>query len=216
MPSIPETRYAKSGDTYIAYQVMGDGPFDLVLVPGFTTHLEMHLEQPLYASFVAPLAAFCRLIRFDKRGTGLSDRLGAIPTLEERMEDVHAVMDAVGSKHAVLLGHSEAGPMSMLFSATYPDRAVALILCGTYARRAWAPDHQSGLRIERLEALINLIDSSWGEGRTVDVYTPSLANNDEHKRWQARYERGSGSPGAAIAILRMNWEIDVRHILPSI
>src|SRR5262245_22411931 len=125
MPSIPETRYAKSGDTYIAYQVMGDGPFDLVLVPGFTTHLEMHLEQPLYASFVAPLAAFCRLIRFDKRGTGLSDRLGAIPTLEERMDDVRAVMDAVGSERAALLGFSEGGPMSIVFAATYPQRTLA-------------------------------------------------------------------------------------------
>ena len=120
MISMPETRYAKSGDTYIAYQIMGNGPIDLVLVPGYLTHLDMQFEQPLYASFVTQLATFCRLIRFDKRGTGLSDRLSAIPTLEERMDDVRAVMDSAGSTRAALLGYSEGGPMSIVFAATYP------------------------------------------------------------------------------------------------
>jgi pimeloyl-ACP methyl ester carboxylesterase len=141
MISLPETRYAKSGDTYVAYQVMGNGPFDLVLVPGFITHLDMQMEQPLYASFMAALASFCRLIRFDKRGTGLSDRLKAIPTLEERMDDVRAVMDGAGSTRAALLGFSEGGPMSMVFAATYPQRTSALILYGSFARHAWAPDN---------------------------------------------------------------------------
>ena len=121
MISMPETRYAKSGDMYIAYQVTGEGSRDLVLVPGFISHLDMQLEQPLYASFVARLASFCRLIRFDKRGTGRSVRLGAIPTLEERMDDVRAVMDAAGSTRAALLGFSEGGPMSIVFAATYPS-----------------------------------------------------------------------------------------------
>jgi pimeloyl-ACP methyl ester carboxylesterase len=141
MISVPDTRYAKSGDTYITYQVVGDGPLDLVFVPGFITHLEMQLEQPFYASFMNQLASFCRLIRFDKRGTGLSDRLRAIPTLEERMDDVRAVMDAVGSPRAALLGMSEGGPMSIVFAATYPQRTSALILYGAFARFAWAPDN---------------------------------------------------------------------------
>src|SRR5215475_9127235 len=128
MISIPETRYAKNGDTYIAYQIMGDGPFDLVFVPGFITHLDMQFEMPLTASFFARLASFCRLIRFDKRGTGLSDRLSGIPTLEERMDDMRAVMDAAGSSRAALLGFSEGGSMCIVFSATYPERTSALIL----------------------------------------------------------------------------------------
>ena len=120
MNDTPEARYAKSGDTYIAYQVMGEGPFDLVFVPGFISHVEIQMELPAYASFFGRLASFCRVIRFDKRGTGLSDRVSAIPTLEERMDDVRAVMDAAGSTRAALLGFSEGGPMSVLFAATYP------------------------------------------------------------------------------------------------
>jgi pimeloyl-ACP methyl ester carboxylesterase len=138
---VPETRYAKSSDTYIAYQVTGEGPRGLVLVPGFFSHLDIQLEQTLYASFIARLASFCRLIRFDKRGTGLSDRVSAIPTLEERMDDVRAVMDAVGSTRAALLGFSEGGPMCIVFTATYPERVSALILYGAFARSAWAPDN---------------------------------------------------------------------------
>src|SRR5215831_9324665 len=156
MNGTPETRYAKSGDTYIAYQVMGDGPFDLVLVPGFITHLDMQLEQPLYVNFVARLASFCRLIRFDKRGTGLSDRLKAIPTLEERMDDVRAVMDAAGSTRAALLGFSEGGPMSIVFAATYPQRTSALILYGSFARSAWAPDNPWGMTDEQLAVALKM------------------------------------------------------------
>jgi len=138
MTGMPETRYAKSGDIHIAYQVMGDAPLDLVLVQGFTTHLELQFEDPRQIRFFERLGSFCRLIRFDKRGMGLSDRVGGIPTLEERMDDVRAVMDAVGSTQAALLGVSEGGPMSILFSATYPQRASALILYGAMARMAWA------------------------------------------------------------------------------
>jgi pimeloyl-ACP methyl ester carboxylesterase len=139
MISMPKTSYAKSGDTYIAYQVMGDGPFDLVFVPGFISHLDMQLELPATASFFAQLASFCRLIRFDKRGTGLSDRLSGIPTLEERMDDVRAVMDAANSTRAALLGFSEGGPMCIVFSATYPERTSALILYGSHAAKPRHP-----------------------------------------------------------------------------
>ena len=141
MIETPETRFAKSGDTYIAYQVMGEGPFDLVFVPGFISHLEIHMEQPLYRTFAERLASFCRLIRFDKRGTGLSDRVSGIPTLEERMDDVRAVMDAVNSDQAAFMSLSEGGPMSIVFAATYPQRISSLILIGSFARSAWAPDY---------------------------------------------------------------------------
>src|SRR5262245_59012645 len=216
MSSIPETRYAKSGDTYIAYQVMGDGPFDLVLVPGFITHLEMHLEQPLYASFVARLAAFCRLIRFDKRGTGLSDRLSAIPTLEERMDDVRAVMDAVGSERAALLGFSEGGPMSIVFAATYPQRTSALILYGSLARLAWAPNNLCGMTDEQLAAALKMREETWGQGKLIDKFMPSLAGDEELRKFVGRMERASASPGAVLALARMNHGIDVRHVLPTI
>ena len=216
MISMPETRYAKSGDTYIAYQVMGDGPFDLVLVPGFISHVEMQLEQPLYASFMRRLASFCRLIRFDKRGTGLSDRLKEIPTLEERMDDVRAVMDAAGSTRAALFGFSEGGPMSILFSATYPQRTSALILYGSYARAAWAPDNPSGLNDEQLAAALKTTEETWGQGNSVIRYMPSLAGDEEFRKLLGRTERASASPGAVQAIMRMNHGIDVRHVLPTL
>src|ERR1700704_1988367 len=134
----PETRYAKSGDVSIAYQVVGEGPFDLVWVPGFVSNLDLSWQAPTLAAFNRSLASFCRLIRFDKRGTGMSDRVG-IAALETRMDDVRAVMDAVGSPRAALLGSSEGGPMSLLFAATYPERTWALILWSSFARYTWAP-----------------------------------------------------------------------------
>src|SRR5262245_29753380 len=141
MPAMPAARYAKSGDVHIAYQVMGSGPLDLVYVPSFISHLEHQMEEPRSARWFERLSSFSRLIRFDKRGTGLSDRVSAIPTIEQRMDDVRAVMDAVGSKQATLLGSSEGGPMSILFSATYPQRTSGLILYGAMARFAWAVDY---------------------------------------------------------------------------
>jgi pimeloyl-ACP methyl ester carboxylesterase/class 3 adenylate cyclase len=216
MISMPETRYAKSGDTYIAYQVMGDGPVDLVFVPGFMTHLDMQLEQPLYASFMARLASFCRLIRFDKRGTGLSDRLSAIPTLEERMDDVRAVMDAAGSTRAALLGYSEGGPMSIVFAATYPQRTSALILYGSFARHAWAPDNPWGMTDEQLAAALKSREETWGQGNSIDRFMPSLAGDEELRKLVGRTERASASPGSAQAIMRMNHGTDVRHVLPTI
>src|SRR5262249_32182216 len=177
MSNVPETRYAKSGDTFIAYQVMGEGPFDLVFVPGFISHVEMHMEMPLTAKFFWRLASFCRLIRFDKRGTGLSDRLSAIPTLEERMDDVRAVMDAVGSTRAALLGLSEGGPMSIVFAATYPQRTSALVLYGSFARTAWAPDNPRGDTDEQLMASLKSREENWGQGKSLDKFSPSLAGD---------------------------------------
>ena len=195
MSSMPETRYAKSGDTYIAYQVMGEGPFDLVFVPGFISHLEMQLELPLTASFFARLASFCRLIRFDKRGTGLSDRLSAIPTIEERMDDVRAVMDAAGSTRAALLGFSEGGPMCIVFAATYPQRTSALILYGSFARDAWAPDYPWRTTDEQLAAILRSREGNWGQGNSVDIFMPSLAGDEELRKFVGRLERASASPG---------------------
>jgi len=216
MTSIPETRYAKRGDSYIAYHVMGTGPFDLVLVPGFISHLELQMESPLCVSFFSRLASFCRLIRFDKRGTGLSDRLSGVQSLEERMDDVRAVMDAANSSRAALCGFSEGGPMSILFCATYPDRVSALALYGTMARLAWAPDNSWGRTDEQQQALLAMIEQWWGQGISIDMYSPSLSGNEEVRKAIGRIERSSASPGAAQLIQRMNYEIDVRHVLPTI
>jgi pimeloyl-ACP methyl ester carboxylesterase len=212
----PETRYAKSGDVHIAYQVTGNGPLDLVMVPGFVSHVELPWGNPRPTQFLIRLASFCRLIRFDKRGTGLSDRVGTIPTLEERMDDVRAVMDAVGSDRAALLGMSEGGPMCALFAASYPERTSALIMYGAMARMAWAPDHPWGRTREELEARLKAVEQAWGTGASVDLYAPSLAGDEHYRTWQATWERAGASPGAALALLRMNMEIDARHVLPSI
>ena len=213
---LPETCYARSGSIHVAYQVMGHGPLDLVLVPGFVSHLELQLEDPRPVRIFERLAAFCRLIRFDKRGTGLSDRTSGIPTLEERMDDVRAVMDTVGSKRAALLGLSEGGPMSVLFAATHPERTSALILYGAMARTAWAPDNPWGRNDEELAARLRLVHEHWGKGLSVAMYSPSLAGNEDYVRWAGRHERAAASPGAALAAIQMNQEIDVRHVLPTI
>jgi len=216
MSSMPETRYAKSGDTYIAYQVMGEGPFDLVLVPGFISHVEMQLELPLPASFFARLASFCRLIRFDKRGTGLSDRVSGIATLEERIDDVRAVMDACGSTRAALFGFSEGGPMSIVFAATYPRRTSALILYGALARAAWAPDYPWGRTEEAFAAALKSQEENWGQGKSVDKFSPSLAGDEELRKFVARVERASASPGAVRDMIRQIQAIDARPVLPTI
>lgn len=212
----PETRYAKSGDVHIAYQVTGTGPLDLVLVPGFVSHLEQGWEEPRFARLLNRLGSFCRLIRFDKRGTGLSDRVAAIPSLEERMDDVRAVMDAVGSERAALLGMSEGGPMCALFASTYPERTSALIMYGAMARFAWAPDHPWGRTLEEHEARLKAVEQTWGTGAVLPLFSPSLVDDDSYRKWWATFERASASPGAVLAVYRMNWEIDARHVLPAI
>jgi class 3 adenylate cyclase len=211
-----QVRYAQSGDISIAYRVIGEGTLDVVLLKGAFTHLEHMLLEPRSVRFDQRLASFARLITFDKRGTGLSDRAVAIPTLEQRMDDVRAVMDAVGSERAALIGVSEGGPMSMLFAATYPERTVALVLFGTFARSSWAEDYPWGRRYEEREAQMARMRSAWGTGMSIERYAPSLAGDSALRQWWAALERTSVSPGALVALTRMNAEIDARHVLDAI
>src|SRR4051812_33990823 len=176
----PETRYAKSGDVHIAYQVFGEGELDLVLVPGYTSHVELVWEHEPAARGLEALASFARVITFDRRGAGLSDPVPEPPTLEQRMEDVRAVMDAAGSERAALMGISEGASMSILFAATYPDRCQALISCGGMARSTEAPDYPWASPVEALiESGTELIAPHWGEGTIVDIAAPSQADNPE-------------------------------------
>ncbi len=214
----PETHYAKSGGVNIAYQVVGKGTFDLVYVMGWVTNLDYFWEEPSYARFLNRLASFSRLILFDKRGTGLSDRVHEtdLPTLEQRMDDVRAVMDAVGSQRAALFGVSEGGPMSALFAATFPERTSALVLYGSYAKRIWAVDYPWAPTPEERQTFFDAIQQGWGG--TVDLATmaPSMVDDLRFRDWWAAYLRLSASPSAALAIARMNTEIDIRHMLPAI
>ncbi len=214
---MPATHYALSGNVNIAYQVLGSGPLDIVFVMGWVSHLEYFWRQPLFARFLTRLASFSRLIVFDKRGTGLSDRvpLSELPTLEQRMEDVHAVMDAVGSKRAALIGVSEGGPMCSLFAATYPERTHALVMIGTYAKRLWDPDYPWAPRPER-QRFLEEIRREWGGPVGIEVRAPSLVDDPEFRDWWATYLRMGASPGAVVALTRMNTEVDVRHVLPSV
>jgi class 3 adenylate cyclase len=215
---IPETRYARSGDVSIAYQVLGDGPFDLVHVPGFVSHVELAWQVPGQAEFARRLASFARTIRFDKRGTGMSDRVEGAPTLETRMDDVRAVMDAVGSERAALLGVSEGGAMSILFAATYPARAWALVLAGAEPRTLWAPDYPHGTREEDYRAALERIERAAGSSESVLGLARRLAPSlgEEGQRALATSIRHGASPGARLALARMNMDIDVRHVLPAI
>jgi len=207
----PETHYAKSGDVHIAYQVFGTGPIDLVIVPGFISNLDVHWDDPGYAHLLWRLAAFARVIMFDKRGTGLSDPVSQLPNLETRMDDVRAVMDAAGSERAALLGGSEGGPLAMLFAATYPKRTRALILYGSYAHF-----YSSVLSKERLESFIAKAEESWGTGASLRAFAPGMLEKPRFREWWARYERLGASPAAVVALFRMNAEIDVRAVLPTI
>jgi class 3 adenylate cyclase len=213
-----ETRYARSGDVSIAYQVVGEGPFDLVYVPGWVSNVELMWDEPDYTAFLERLASFSRLIIFDKRGTGLSDPvpLDRLPTLEQRMDDVRAVMDAVGSDRAALLGHSEGGNMCVLFSATYPDRTTALVLVGCYAKRIRSDDYPWAPTVEDRAREIEQTEATWGSPEAFRELAPSKANDEAFERWVGRYLRQSASPKAAAALLRMNTQIDVREVLPAI
>lgn len=221
MPSVngcpvnAQTRYARSGDAHIAYQVTGSGKRDLVCVPGFVSHLEADWENPARVRFFERLGTSFRLIRFDKRGTGMSDRV-AIPSLEQRMDDVRAVMDAAGSQRAALFGVSEGGPMSLLFAATYPERTDALVIFGSYARRLHSPDHPFGMEASDWAAFLDRMEREWGGPVAVDVFAPGMAGNEMFLRAYANYLRQAASPGAMLDIMRMNREIDVRHVLPAI
>src|SRR5229473_3841746 len=188
---VPQTKYAKSGDVHIAYQVVGEGPIDLVYSEGWITHLECNWEDPTTVRFFERLASFSRLILFDKRGTGLSDRVAPteLPTLEDRMDDLRAVMDAAGSERAALFGISEGGPMSLLFAATYPDRTSALVLYGSYARRTWAADHPFGRTAEEMDGVIAAMERDWGGPVGMEVWAPSLAADERFRHWWANYLR---------------------------
>jgi pimeloyl-ACP methyl ester carboxylesterase len=212
----PKTHYARSGDVNIAYQVLGEGPRDLVMAFGYVSNIEVIWEEPMLARFLTRLAGCSRLILFDKRGTGLSDRDADMPSLELRMDDVRAVMDAAGSERAVLFGVSEGGPMCMLFAATYPERCTGLVMAGSYARKAWAADHPWGLSDEQFQGWIDEIRRDWGTAMGIEQRAPSMAADPAYREWWARWQRLGASPRAAEIIVNVLRDIDVRHILPTI
>jgi len=215
---LPMTQYVQNGDVNIAYQTIGEGDLDIVFVMGWVSHLEYFWKEPHFAAFLNRLASFSRLILFDKRGTGLSDRvpINELPTLEQRMEDVHAVMDAVGSERAVLIGVSEGGPMCSLFAATYPEKTTALVMIGTYAKRIKDEDYPWGVSAEDREAFFELMKRDWGKPVGIEERAPTLAKNEDFRNWWATYLRMGASPGAAVALTKMNAEIDVRNVLPTV
>ncbi len=215
-----ETRYARSGEASIAYQVIGDGPIDLVLVPGFVSHLEVAWEEPSLAHLLTRLASFSRLILFDKRATGLSDPIAQPPSMRERMDDIRAVMEAVGSQQPALLGISEGGTLGISFAHTHPDQTRALITYGSWARRVAGPDYPWGPSDDELERLLGLMERGWatGEWWTV-VGRPSSWSADPVRYaappcWWARYLRMAASPTMAQDLIRMNVRLDIRELLP--
>lgn len=214
----PTTKYAKSGTINIAYQVIGDGPIDIVYIPGWVSNIDMMWSEPRLAAFLIRLTLFSRLILFDKRGTGLSDRSDNYSTLEERMDDIRAVMDAANSEKAVLFGHSEGGSVSMLFANTYPQRTISLIGFGIFAKRRYSKDYPwAPTDAERLLSY-KMIEDNWADGDLGGLRTlvPSLAYDDEFMNWFASYLRSSASPGAALELQKQNTFIDVTGILKSI
>ncbi len=208
---VPEIRYAKSGDVHIAYQVFGDGAVDLVMIPGFISNIEHYWDWPEFARWLSHLGTRARVILFDKRGTGLSDRLGQLPGLDQRMDDARAVMDAVGTERAAAMGLSEGGSLAALFAGTYPDRCSALVLWGAFARFSdWLPTKQ------KFDAFLRYVDTSWGSGTSFEGFAPSKKGNIEFQLWWGRWERLGGSPSAVEGLMRMNSEINIASILPSI
>jgi pimeloyl-ACP methyl ester carboxylesterase len=212
----PETRYAKSGDVHIAYQVVGDGPIDLVLIPGLFTHVEHQWDEPSFARFLDRLASFSRLIVFDARGAGLSDQAPELPPMEEQVDDLIAVLDAVGSSSAAILGLSQAGPMAILFAASYPERTRAIVLYGSYASPRQREGYPWGRSPEWMDEFGLQIDREWGSGVFLSQMAPSRLTDEPFRRWWGKYERLSHGPGNALAYFRMNALIDVRSILATI
>ena len=215
---MPRTEYARAGSLHIAYQVVGDGPFDLLWVPGWVSNVEAAWDEPELAAFLDRLASFSRLITFDKRGTGLSDPvpLTDLPTLEERMEDVRAVLDAAGSDSAAAFGFSEGANLAATFAASHPDRVRALVLFGSFAKRRWSPDYPWAPSDAQRAATIQQVLDHWGDSMDLASLMPSRANQPALMERLARYLRRSASPGAAAALLRMNTDIDIRAVLPTI
>jgi pimeloyl-ACP methyl ester carboxylesterase len=214
----PETRYARSTDGNVAYQVLGDGPLDLVFIPWWSTNVDVMWEEPSIARFLRRLATFSRLLCFDKRGTGVSDPLplAALPTLEQWTDDVRTVMDAAGSQRAALLGHSQGGQMAMLFAATHPERTSALVLVDASARQYEEPDRPSGSSVDQVALSLDRLEERWGTGATLDFLAPSVAHDDRFRRWYARYERLALGPRMVRAIVACDFENDLRNVLPAI
>jgi class 3 adenylate cyclase/pimeloyl-ACP methyl ester carboxylesterase len=207
----PATQYAKSGEVHIAYQAFGDGPINLVMVPGFVSNVENYWDQPDLARFLTKLGSYARVVTFDKRGTGMSDRAVELPGLDQRMDDLRAVMDAAGMKRAVLLGISEGAPLSILFAATYPDRCSALVLYDSFSRFSyWFAT------AEDLGAFFGYVEQAWGTGGSLQKFAPSRANDPTFQRWWRRNERLGASPAAVVALMRMNSQIEVSGILPAV
>jgi pimeloyl-ACP methyl ester carboxylesterase len=212
----PVTQYAKSGDIHVAYQVIGEGPIDLVIVPGWVSHIELVWEQPQAAAFLRRLGEFSRLILFDKRGTGMSDPVTAAPPVDERMDDIRAVMDAVGSENAALFGYSEGGPLALVFAATHPDRAKAVIAYGSFARMSRADDYPGGMPESVISAFLEGAVEAGVTGIFYDVVVPSRRGDQEFRNWFAKITRQSASPKMMEVLLRANVDMDIRQLLPSI
>lgn len=212
----PKTEFAQAGPVSIAYQVFGVGPVDLVIVPGWVSNLDTFWEEPSVVRFFDRLGSFARVILFDKRGTGLSDRITQSPTLEERMDDVRAVLDAVGSERAALLGYSEGGPMCALFSVTYPARTEALIMIGSFPTSQDTGDYSYGRTPEAWRQFTREVAEDWGGPVGLELRAPSRSSDPRFRRWWAKFLRTGASPSTAVALNKMNAEIDIRHVLPSI
>ncbi|MCK8521302.1 alpha/beta fold hydrolase [Aquimarina sp. D1M17] len=213
----PKTTYAKSGDISIAYQVFGTGPIDLVYIPGWVSNIDLMWSCPELVSFFEELGKFARVILFDKRGTGLSDRVVDFATLEERMEDITVVMDAVASEKAVLFGHSEGGSVSALFSATYPDRVISLITFGIFAKRKYSEDYPWAPTDQERQEVYDMIENNWGSGEmNLESLAPSKANDTIFMDWLANYFRSGASPKSAVILTKMNTQVDIIDILGSI
>jgi pimeloyl-ACP methyl ester carboxylesterase len=212
----PQTRYTKSGDIHLAYQVVGEGPLDLVFVHGWVSNVQYGWEVLPLARFLNRLASFSRLILFDRRGTGMSDRVPdrELPTLEQRMDDIRTVMDTIGSERAAIFGVSEGGNMSVLFAATYPERTVALVTFGIFAKRIWSPDYPWTPTPEQRQKDFEVVEREWDGDMDVFHYAPSA--DAAVRAHIASFFRRSASPGAALALLRMNTQIDIRHVLPAV
>lgn len=214
----PDTRYARSKDGNVAYQVVGNGPLDVVFVPSWMSNVDVMWEEPSLARFLGRLATFSRLLCFDKRGTGVSDPvpLAALPTLEQWMDDIRTVMDTAASKRAAVLGHAEGGEMAMLFAATYPEQTSALILIDTCARHLRNIDYPWGLPTDQVPRFLQRMEELWGTGGTVDIVAPSVAHDERFRRWYGRYERLAMGPRAATTPYAMHFDRDLREVLPSI
>ena len=214
---MPETQYARNGDVWIAYQVWGEGHVDLVLVPGYMTHLEQNVEWLRYSQWLERLASFARVIVFDRRGTGLSDRILSLGSFEETMGDIGAVMDAASSEHAYVWGGAEGGPQCILFAATHPDRVHGLVLYASYARRRWAPDYPWGFPDEMIEQAEGAYEQRYGRTPLgIRLAAPSLADDPRFRAYYTKGSRYGGTPGSALAWFRITNDIDVREVLPAI